>query len=217
MPSPEQRRSLAEQAAKFHEQLKGSGAETYLADRGLNRRAAQRFLLGFDGERLTIPYLTPEGPWQIKRRCIADHDCKAEGHGKYKNEDGVRLSLYNAQTLLKADRVVIVEGELDAVAVESAGAPTVGYPGAQAWRSNKHWRWAFDSCDEVIVVADGDEPREGKQIGVGEEAGRSVTDSLRSSLPDLEVRLVVLPVGEDSNSFINKHGQLEYLEQIGWI
>lgn len=214
MPSDSQRASLAAQVEEFHSQIEGSGAARYLNERGISRRAIDRFKLGFDGERLVIPYLTPKGPWHLKRRCI-QHD-KCEGHPKYQNDDGSDLRLYNAQTLLAADRVVIVEGELDAISVEMAGVPAVAYPGAQSWKANKAWRWCFDSCEEVVVVADGDPPRDGKP-SVGEEAGRTVAESLRSSLPDIEVRLVVMPEGMDSNSFIQEHGQLEYLERIGWL
>lgn len=227
-PTETERDALLQQVTDSHSQL--DEVLPYLSRRGVNRRTADRFKLGFDGERLTIPYLTPTGVWFIKRRCVADHDCKAERCSKYLNPEGANLRLYNAQTLLRADRVVITEGELDAVVVEQAGANCVGYPGAEAWKKSRHWRWCFDSVEEVIVVADGDPPEKNPRNkekqpgdagwvdrGVGEESGRAVVDVLRTSLPDLDVRLVLMPVGHDSNSFITEFGEIEYLSFTGWI
>lgn len=221
VPSSELRNSLDSLVEKYHEQV--DGAATYLTSRGISPYAIDKFKLGYTGEdgnykhRLAIPYLTPVGPWHIKYRCIRDHDCKVEGHGKYVYDSGTEQMLYNAQTLIAAERAVIVEGELDAISVEMAGVPAVAFPGADTWRKNRHWRWCFDSCDQVIVVADGDTPREGKDKGVGEEAAISVADSLRTSLPDLDVRVVVMPLGHDANSLINELGQIEFLQLIGVI
>lgn len=230
MPSAAQRNSLAELVATYRDQMPGSGAEAYLTERGINRRGTEKFQLGYTGDtadratsnRLAIPYLTPAGPWQMKYRCLEDHDgtCKDNRHGKYVYDDGAQQLLYNTQTLLAADRAVVVEGEIDAISVEMAGAPCVAYPGAETWRKNRHWAWVFDSLDEVIFVADGDDPEKNPRetgMGVGEEAARQAADLLRNSLPDLEIQVHVMPVGHDSNSFINEYGPLDYLEQIGWF
>lgn len=240
VPSPELRNSLAETVRKYHDQIAEGGAATYLHDRGITTRSIDRFLLGYSGDtgdaktsgRLTIPYLSPRGVWQIKYRCLEQHagTCKELRHGKYIYDDGAELHLYNSETLLNAERVVVVEGELDAIAAEQCGAHCVGYPGAESWRSNRFWRWCFDSVDEAIVVGDGDPPEKnpknkGKEPGgdgwvergVGEESAKSVADILRQALPDLDVRLVVMPVGHDSNSYINEFGSVDYLETIGWI
>lgn len=212
---------MADLVTKYHDQIQEGGAADYLTSRGISRRAIDRFQLGYTGEdsryrnRLAIPYLSPAGPWCIKYRCIEDHDCT--NHGKYVYDEGTEIHLFNAQTLLTADRVVIVEGEMDAISAEMAGVPAVAFPGVEMWKKNKHWRWLFDSVDEVTVVADGDAPKEGKTQGVGEIAGRSVADSLRTALPELDVRLVVMPVGHDSNSYLNSEGQMAFLDLIDWI
>lgn len=240
VPSAEQRNSLAALVREYHDQIAEGGAEAYLTDRGITRRAIDRFLLGYTGDtgdiktanRLSIPYLTGRGPWQVKYRCLEQHDgtCKENRHGKYIYDDGAEQHLYNAETLLTTDRVVVVEGELDAIAVELTGAACVGYPGADTWRKSRHFRWCFDSVDEVIVVADGDPPEKNPknrdkspgdpgwtEAGVGEEAAKVVADSLRTALPDLTVRVCVMPTGHDSNSYINESGALDYLETIGWF
>lgn len=180
----------------------------YLMARGIQKEAAQRFRLGRDPEtgRLTIPYLTPAGPWAIKTRCIQHDNCKEHGCHKYVYDAGAVPTLFNVAAL-DAERVIVVEGELDAVIAEQYGVPAVAYPGASTWQSNSFWRWCFDSCVEVVVVADGDD--------AGRNAGRVVAGSLRDAVDD--VRLVVLPDGHDTSSFIGAQGVGAFLERIDWL
>lgn len=207
MLSASARTSLTEEINRYHENLldqDGGSAQDYLAGRGIRPPMWDRFKLGFDGERLTIPYLTPAGPWLVKRRCI-QHD-KCEGHPKYKNTEGAELHLYNAPVLIDSDLVVVTEGELDAVTVEQAGVNAVAVPGATQWKANRHWRFCFDSVSEVIVVGDGDKP--------GEESAKAISDSLRSTFNDIEVRTVILPAGMDSNSYAQAEGDMALLELL---
>jgi DNA primase len=214
MPSPSARKQLAKLVQTFHEQV--GGAQNYLSERGIGEAAVERFLLGFVAEsdnpsivnRLAIPYLTPAGPVNVKFRCLAEHSCKEAGHGKYIYIEGSGHNLYNAQTLLTAERVVLVEGELDAVAAEMAGVAAVAYPGTQTWDGNKHWRFCFDSVTDLVVVADGDDP--------GRKSAKRVAESLLNAI-DGTVRVVYLPEGEDTNSFLVANGDLEYLEKLGWL
>lgn len=193
-----------------------AGATVYLASRGISHDAVDRFKLGFDGQRLTIPYLTPVGAWMIKRRCIASHDCKDFGHPKYLYESGAEVRLFNAQTLRTATTVVAVEGELDAITGDMCEVAHVGVPGVKMWKQNsKSWIHCFDSVDEFVFVADGDEPAPGKKIGVGEELGQAVVADIRKAYPDIIVRMVVLPIGFDANSFVAQFGRAAYLEKIG--
>lgn len=225
VPSPDVRRSLAELVAKYHKQA--DGVATYLAERGIYREAIDRFQLGFTGNngdpktanRLAIPYSSPHGPWLIKYRCIEDHNCKnVDHHSKYINDDnGAGLHLFNAQVLRDADLVVVTEGELDAIAVTMTGVSAVGYPGVDSWQKYRYWRYTFDSVEQVIVVADGDEPQKGQSIGVGLKAARHVAGDLRNTLPDLDVSVVEMPEEYDSNKFIHEHGVLAFLEKIGVI
>lgn len=190
----------------------------YLSGRSISLAAIDRFRLGYTGDtenfairnRLTIPYLTDVGSWSIKYRCVQNHNCKdIPHHPKYINDVGAAMHLFNARVLNTADQVVVTEGELDAIAVETqCGIPAVGYPGADQWGQNPFWRWCFDSVSEVIVVADGDDP--------GQKAAGVVSNSIRSAIQG-EVRTVHLPAGMDSNSFIAERGDMEYLEVIGII
>ena len=210
IPKAAHREALSELVTGYQERLAGpdgGNCRQYLEQRSIGQWAIDKFQLGFDGERLVIPYLTPTGPWQLKRRCIAAHDCKDTSHPKYIYDDGAAPHLFNAQTLRTAETVALVEGEMDAVSVEACGVAAVGYPGAQTWKSNRHWVWAFDSCKDVIVVADGDE--------VGISAAKTVAESLRLNLPHVDVRMVAMPAGADANSYITSEGDFAFMEKIG--
>lgn len=184
-----------------------NGARAYLASRGITPESIDRFKLGVDPDnnQLTIPYLSPAGPWLVKYRCLRDHDCKETGHARYFYDTGAGHHLYNASALLTADVAVVVEGELDAVTVTQVGLTAVAYPGTAAWKANPHWRWCFDSVDTIVVVADGDE--------AGRKAAAGVAESLRNSV-NADVRTVILPDGEDSNSYLVNHGDYDYLERL---
>lgn len=214
MPSNESRKSLAAVIEKYQNQV--GEVLPYLAERGITVQAAERFKLGYvtpetDGPtrgRLAIPYLTAAGPWHVKYRCIEDHNCKDLKHGKYVYDPGSQQHLFNAPTLLSATRVVVVEGELDAVAAEQAGVNAVAYPGADTWQKNRHWRFCFDCVEQVTVVADGDDP--------GRKAANTVAESIRAGITG-DVSVIELPDGHDTNSFLVEHGELDYLDRIGWL
>lgn len=184
-----------------------SGAFPYLASRGITQASIEVFNLGLDptSGRLTIPYLTPAGPLMIKERCIVSHDCKEAGHPKYMYEAGTVIHLFNAPALRSTQLAVVVEGELDAVAVSQLGLTAVAYPGTAMWKANPHWRWCFDSLSEVVVVADGDDQ--------GRKAAAGVADSLRNAV-QADIRVVQLPDGSDSNSYITDNGEVDYLERL---
>lgn len=141
----------------------------------------------------------------VKYRCILDHECKDEGHGKYINDVGAGIHLFNASALLTADQAVVVEGEVDVISVDQLGVVAVGYPGTAMWKANPHWRWCFDSLSEVVVVADGDDQ--------GRKAAGGVADSLRNSIAG-DVRVVHLPDGQDSNSYILELGEADFLNRL---
>lgn len=205
LPSSVARNSLAEKIRDAHRNV--SSASHYLDSRGISTDSAELFQLGVADGRLTIPYLTPAGPLLIKYRCLQKHNCKEHGHGKYMYDTGASLHLYNASVLLTAELVVVVEGEIDAISVTQLGVPAVAYPGAGQWKAHPHWRWCFDSLDDVIIVADADEP--------GRKAAANVAESLRQSV-SADVRVIHLPGddGTDTNSYIAQHGEHNYLQRL---
>lgn len=211
----EQKASLVQSTESYHRQLEASAFSTdalkYLYARGLGEFTG-RYSLGVVTEpwpghemmtgRISIPYLTPAGPVDLKFRCIADHDCKAEHCPKYLGLEGGGGRLYNARAVLAANNtVVICEGEFDAMAVSGlAGVPAVGYPGTDTWQRGKHFPRVFAGLD-VVVLADGDKP------------GVSAAKVVAKSIPG--ARIVHMPNGEDANSFLLAHGADAFRERLG--
>ena len=199
---------------KYHAEV--GAASNYLNSRGITQHSIDRFQLGYvtDSDntsivgRLVIPYLTPAGPVQLKYRCIQEHDCRERGHGKYIYDEGATQHLYNAQALLHTDRVVVCEGELDVIAAEQAGVAAVGYPGTQTWEKNRFWAYCFDSVSEIAVVADGDD--------AGRKAAKRVAALLGDAV-DAAIRVVYMPDGEDTNSFLLANDEIEFAIKTGWI
>ena len=169
------------------------------------------FQLGYAGHgteqsgRLSIPYMTPAGVVQIKYRCTDQRhtDHKGIECPKYMHEAGAGTHLYNAQVLIAtSDTVILTEGELDAICVQAyLGIPAVAYPGADTWKSQKHYRLCFEGVSEVVVIADGDK--------VGRDAARRIAESI-----GMAARVVDMPESFDSNQYIHENGAGAFLERL---
>jgi DNA primase len=94
------------------------------------------------------------------------------------------------------DTILIVEGELDAVAATVAGFPAVAVPGVNGWKP--HFRRCFDGIERVLVVCDNDLKEDGSNPG--QELARRLTDTLPSAVR------VSLPMGQDVNTTLVDHG-----------
>lgn len=148
---------------------------------------------------LSIPYLrrSPDNDWcvvSIRFRRLDD------GKPKYMTEAGDRTRLFNTLALLEDSAIVaITEGEIDAITSQLCGIPTVGIPGAQAWKPS--FREPFLGYREVLILADGD------------EAGSAFSTKLAGELPNAKV--VPMPPGQDVNSLVVQHGAQALKDRIG--
>lgn len=199
-------------AHTYHAALAGSPAEEYLASRGL-LDAAEQFLLGYVAEpapghedrfigMLSIPYQTPSGVVAYKMRRLG------AGDPKYLAPTGQRHHLFNVQALIDApDQVLIVEGELDAVAATAAGFPAVAVPGVNGFKP--HFARCFDGIDRIIIATDNDLKEDGSNPG--QDLARRLLDILPNAVR------VALPLGEDINSTILSHGAQHLAELVGAV
>lgn len=209
--SNSQRQFLLESALRYYKDLPGSVAEEYLARRGLlgpineyRLGVVENPLPGHEQYRgmVSIPYLRNSTDGQvsvvsIRFRCIEDHE--HEYHGKYNSMPGDRPRLYNTQALQdRDDEIAICEGEFDAISASLAGVAAVGVPGVQAWQ--EHFREPFLGYETVWILADGDSP------------GLTFAKQLAGSLPN--GRIIQMPDGYDTNSFIADHGADALTERI---
>lgn len=196
--SLERRRALTAKAQTYAANI--GEAEGWLLNRGVSREVAAMFQLGVvppgneNSGRLSIPYFTPAGVVQIKYRTMNGNPVK------YLGEAGCGVHLYNAQVLINtADTVALTEGEFDAIAIQAyCGLPAVAYPGTETWKAQEHWRLCFADVAEVLVIADGDTQ--------GRAAARRVAESIGS-----HARMIDMPDGHDSNSFIQAQGYRAFL------
>ena len=202
------RHSLEEATTQY--QGKRETVVTYLAARGLPESTADAFRLGYVQSpvtgheqyqgRLAIPYLTRGGVVALRFRCLRKHDCKQSGCPKYLSMDNARPHLYNVADLFSPIPYIgIAEGELDAIALHSAGIPAVGVAGVSMWRS--HFTRLFTGYTQVLVFADGD------------DAGKGLAKNLTQVLDN--ARIVHLPEGVDVNDVYQTEGPQALRERAG--
>jgi len=188
-------------AHEYHLELPGSPAEDYLKQRGL-LDAASNFLLGYVAEAapgheprfegmLSIPYITPAGVVAFKLRRLDS------GSPRYQSPSGQRHHLYNVQAIIDAiDDILIVEGELDAIAASIAGFPAVAVPGVNGWKP--HFRRCFDGIERVLVMCDNDLKEDGSNPG--QDLAKRLTETVPNAVR------VSLPMGQDVNSTLVSQG-----------
>jgi len=145
-------------------------------------------------DRLAIPFIGPKGNvYDIRFRCIQDHDCKEASCPKYLGVDGVETRPYNVRALVApTDYIFVTEGELDAATLTVCGWPAVGLPGANSWK--KHYPRLFSGFSKVILVADGD------------DAGKKLASTFRRALPSSS-SVIVCGQGDDINSVYVREGR----------
>lgn len=156
----------------------------YWLKRGLFDQTINDFMLGWDGKRYTIPHLYRLVPFGVKRRVSQEEMSAAiqrnEEHArqitadnpaiteqalkkmlpappeKYTSVTGSRAGLFNADALWNTDRVVICEGEIDAMLLTQYGYPAVSSTvGAGTWKAD--WVKLFSSVRQIWILYDNDD------------------------------------------------------------
>lgn len=199
----------------YWENFLGSPAEDYMRSRGLDLSKqetldlAERFRIGYVSEpaaghddrfkgMLSIPYITPAGVIGFKFRRLDG------GDPKYMIPTGQKQHLYNVRAILEAvDRVMIVEGELDALAASMVGIPAVAVAGVNAWKP--YFARCFDGIAKVVICTDNDAKEDGSNPG--QDLARKLVETLPQAVR------VSLPHGEDVNSTLQNYGS-EYLQDL---
>lgn len=183
LPVSDSRLEELEAATSQYEAAVTEDVSMYLALRGIDEPDRRTFRVGvvadpfpehqgLDGW-LVIPYLGRHGqPLQLRFRCIADHDHKAMGHGKYKSMPGESGRMFNVGAVHRAiDELHVTEGEFDAMILNKIGLPAVAMPGAQSWMP-RHRRMVA-GFSRVYVWGDPDK--------AGSEFVSKITGSVRNA------------------------------------
>jgi AAA domain len=147
---------------------------------GWSAGTLERLSIGWNGERLTIPVLEPDGTAASVLRY------KPDDARKMLAPKGQERLLYPPPEMVDAgDRLLLlVEGESDAITASELGLPAIARPSATIWKPGWSERFAGR---RVCVVADCDRP--------GREGARRVAEDLAPHTS--EVRLLDLEPGRD--------------------
>ncbi len=173
--------SLRGLASKYHRSLR-SGIRTYLNARGIPDVLVDHYLLGFDGDRITIPITNRDG--EIVFFKLAKDPEDLSDAPKMLASEGSHAELYGWERVLaKPERLIICEGEFDRLVLEAERIPAVTSTGG-AGVFRREWATDFKSIPEVYVCFDRD------------DAGRSGALRVAQLIP--HSRIVELPteVGE---------------------
>jgi twinkle protein len=186
------------------------GALTEMKKRGLTEETVRHFKIGVttthNGKESysplwQIPYYTAGMFGQsitcVKYRTIPPADKKMW------REAGMDSPLYNAQNIdYAADRVILCEGEFDAMALWQVGHCNVVSTSTGAKGFKPEWIQRLSDFKQVILCYDGD------------SAGQSGTRDLVRRLGEDRCYVVNMPKGEDANDILIKHGDQFLFELV---
>jgi len=140
---------------------------------------------------LVFPYIRQGTSVFIKSRCLLSKDeADRRGIPRFLFPGGSIPCLWNHDAVAGADRVIIAEGEIDALSAIVAGYVAVGLPGSASWKDA--WTRDFAGKD-VFLVLDAD--------AAGQKGTRDIASRFRKAgLPC--PRQLVLTEGKDLNDIL---------------
>lgn len=140
-------------AVSYHHALPARLA-SYLRGRGIPDDLIVRYLLGFDGQRITIPIFNREGQLAFFK-LAKDPDDRRAGP-KMLTTPGSTVELYGWEHLRgTVEELILCEGEFDRLVLEAQGFPAVtSTGGAQVFRHE--WADALKAVPRVFVCFDRD-------------------------------------------------------------
>lgn len=165
--------------------------------RGLSQETINKFLLGWDGERVTIPVIENGNIVNI-RRYLPNAPKGTPKMLNWKKGYGM-VRLFNRDIIKLYETIYICEGEFDAMVLTQNGFPAVSSTaGADSWSStfnilfqNKH----------VVIVYDNDE--------AGEKGAKKVAEALSPFVKSIKiVTLDELPPKGDVTDYFVKFQKL---------
>ena len=136
-----------DKAERYHRCLP-EDIRQYLKHRGIPATIIDRQLLGWDGERITIPFFGRAGEVLGFRHAKPPEDLSDAP--AMTSDPAVEHELYGWETLTREPyRVVICDGDFDRLVLEARGFPAVA-TGA-ACRFNAEWATYFEAVQEVYI------------------------------------------------------------------
>jgi len=158
----------------------------YLLDRGLTQEVIDSSKLDWDGNRIVIPVFDENRNFLFnKYRRSPD----VEDGPKYMYDKGSSSALYNTHTVAQHTMVIVTEGEMDALRLESAGYVAVSTTGGSS-TFKEEWVKFFEG-KFTCVCYDND------------EAGFKGALHVIELIPD--AKIVLLPEEKDVTDYLKKN------------
>lgn len=129
---------------------------SYLGERGISEPVQRLMRIGFDRERnaVVIPWFNPDGSLgAIKYRRVDTKVFWYEKGGR-----PIREMLYGIDVVYarRIRKVALVEAEVDAMTLMSAGIPAMATGGATSWNAGKRDMILRSPAEEVVLFRDND-------------------------------------------------------------
>ena len=136
---------LEQLASDWHQALPGI-ARASLIDHGIGDDTIDQYLLGWDSEHITVPVRSAGG------RIVYVERWSPETLGTPAVPEKSVL-LFAPETLTASpDWVVIAEGVLEVLVLQSVGIPAVSATGSGRYFKSREWRPLFEGIPEVLVA-----------------------------------------------------------------
>ncbi|MBU4491723.1 MAG: hypothetical protein KKD69_04590, partial [Euryarchaeota archaeon] len=131
-------KDLKEKALSYHKALPKRIVE-YLENRGISTQILAKHLIGWNGQAITIPI--PNRAGEISFFKYRKDPDDTSDKPKYWSDTGAHAELYGWENIIspKEPYLVMCEGELDRLALESKGIPAITITTGAATRSKK-WK-----------------------------------------------------------------------------
>uniref|UniRef100_A0A6H1ZSQ6 Putative helicase n=3 Tax=viral metagenome TaxID=1070528 RepID=A0A6H1ZSQ6_9ZZZZ len=192
-------------ADRFHVALPSNkGAMKYLFSRGFGEGDIKRFKFGYvemkDDGWISIPIYENDVCKYLKYRKITDNNPKT---GKYEREAGGKSLLFNHEALDKYDEVILLEGEFDCATALKYGYENVVGLTVGAGTLKEEWYEKLILKSKIFLCLDPDPAGQG-----------AAKDVWSSRLGIYRCWNILLPEGEDVNSFFMKYTKESFDELI---
>jgi DNA primase len=176
--------NLHEQALAYHQRFPRR-LWNYLNERGIADSLIHKYLLGWNGQRITIPITNREGVVSLFK--LAKDPADTTDSPKMLATCGSHAELYGWERVLaKPHQMIICEGEFDRLVLEARGfAAVTSTGGAMTFRSE--WAEALREIPHVYICFDND------------EAGRTGSERVARLIPHAQIVRLPDEVGASSD------------------
>jgi len=151
-------------------------AEEYLKEHGINEETIKTFELSWDENHLNIPIRDKEGGQLFTKSRNLNYGPGSE-EPKYKNSQGSHATLFNYYAVAESEKIIITEGEVDAMKLYQEGLSAISSTGGAGTFPED---FVFQLKDKEIWVCFDNDP-----------AGRKGIDSILEKLPN--AKIILLP------------------------